>query len=602
MDALRNASGFLGTGAPLLQDINLILQLVFYVALCLGIMAQRKRKYHWHDRFQTPVVVLNLLFIGLIMIPSARFVAQEIPARLKQTFYLVPTVHMVLGTLSEVLAIYCLLSGFKILPRKIGVLRYWMWTTFVLWTASVIFGVGIYFVWYGVADALGRVIVVAPKAAPVAETGPGQTSPPPEIVSEHSEEVVATSPIEQARPSTEEPTPTSPPAEVVSEHDEAPVEAPTNTPSASTASPPSLAATPTPVVFRPLEVGSLQFSDANARSDQVTLQLADIPPPPDNTVYQAWLLGSEAPTLNLGQLTVEGNAINHTFIDPEGRNLVGLYNRALITVEPSTDTDPGPAAEVIFSGEIPLPVMEHIRYILAASPETSDGPGTSPKGVGFALGALGQAALAQEHASFQQQAVNEANIPNLRFHAEHVINIIEGSNGPNFGDNDGNGLISNPGDGFGLLGDSGYLNQVVTQARLASQAEGASDRVSLHADLIEIAGANATTMLVLLRDAELKLRLEDTTGGAVGGLMADVVVGADRLINGQDANGDGQIDPRPGEGALQTMYAQAQLMAAIPIFTTEAVEAGQPQPSIAEPTPTPVLISPPTGAEHDEEN
>jgi hypothetical protein len=60
----------------------------------------------------------------------------------------VPLIHGILGTIAQGLAIYCMLAGLQYLPRKIGVLRYWMWATFITWTATVFFGVTTYIVFY----------------------------------------------------------------------------------------------------------------------------------------------------------------------------------------------------------------------------------------------------------------------------------------------------------------------------------------------------------------------------------------------------------------------------------------------------------------------
>jgi plastocyanin len=38
----------------------------------------------------------------------------------------------------------------------------------------------------------------------------------------------------------------------------------------------------------------------------------------------------------------------------------------------------------------------------------------------------------------------------VRRHAEHLVNLIEGSSGPDYGDGDGNGRLEDPGDGVGL--------------------------------------------------------------------------------------------------------------------------------------------------------
>ena len=41
-----------------------------------------------------------------------------------------------------------MLSGWQILPRKFGTLKWFMRLTFVVWTAAVLFGLGTYYVWY----------------------------------------------------------------------------------------------------------------------------------------------------------------------------------------------------------------------------------------------------------------------------------------------------------------------------------------------------------------------------------------------------------------------------------------------------------------------
>ena len=62
MEALRNSAGFFGPN--LLADITLVIQILFFLILCAGVVAQLQGKYKWHDRLQAPVVVLNILFIA----------------------------------------------------------------------------------------------------------------------------------------------------------------------------------------------------------------------------------------------------------------------------------------------------------------------------------------------------------------------------------------------------------------------------------------------------------------------------------------------------------------------------------------------------------
>jgi len=70
----------------------------------------------------------------------------------------------------------------------------------------------------------------------------------------------------------------------------------------------------------------------------------------------------------------------------------------------------------------------------------------TPKGI--AVGLREQAWLAFVHARL---AVQSKKLSDVQLHAEHVVNIIEGVGGPNYGDLDKNGTADNPGDGFGVL-------------------------------------------------------------------------------------------------------------------------------------------------------
>jgi len=204
MELLQNASGFFGPS--LVADVTLVVEILFFLVLCAGVVAQLQEKYKWHDRLQTPVVVLNLLFIGLVMLPSFSRAAGTLPAGLGQVPTMVALFHGTLGAVAQLLAIYCLLAGFKILPRKIGVLRYWMWATFTVWTFTVIFGITVYMLYY-------TPLLTGPSTAAVAEhdadLGP---EPVTEPVSEHDGAAIQPAP-----------TPTSaqtPTAELVTEHDE----------------------------------------------------------------------------------------------------------------------------------------------------------------------------------------------------------------------------------------------------------------------------------------------------------------------------------------------------------------------------------------------
>src|SRR5215467_2534730 len=75
--AQLNSPGFLGTGATLAADFNLIVQLLMGVALLLGMILARRRHYRAHAICQGSVVLLNLVMIASIMLPP--FVRYIVP-------------------------------------------------------------------------------------------------------------------------------------------------------------------------------------------------------------------------------------------------------------------------------------------------------------------------------------------------------------------------------------------------------------------------------------------------------------------------------------------------------------------------------------------
>lgn len=145
-------SGFLGTNAPLEADINLVIQLFMGIALLLGMMLARRRRYLAHGICQGSVMILNLVMIALIMFPSFRDgVFPELPARLRIPYYSVSTLHAALGIIAQLLGLYIVLrAGTNLLPRALCFQNYklWMRTELVLWWVVIVFGVATYYLWY----------------------------------------------------------------------------------------------------------------------------------------------------------------------------------------------------------------------------------------------------------------------------------------------------------------------------------------------------------------------------------------------------------------------------------------------------------------------
>jgi uncharacterized membrane protein YozB (DUF420 family) len=144
--------GFLGTGATFGADLNLVVQLMMGVALAVGAVLAKQKRYRAHGICQATVLLLNLLMIGLVMWPSFRHQVEPALSKvLHKWYYEAATIHAVLGITAELLGLYIVLvAGTNVLPQRLRFKHWkaWMRTELVLWAIVLLSGVGTYCAWY----------------------------------------------------------------------------------------------------------------------------------------------------------------------------------------------------------------------------------------------------------------------------------------------------------------------------------------------------------------------------------------------------------------------------------------------------------------------
>lgn len=144
--------GFLATAAPLYADVVLLLEIGMAVVLLLGAFLARARKYRWHALCQSAVVLLNLFVILAVMAPAFHPRALlRLSESTVRSYYLLSSVHAVLGITAEALALYILLvAGTKALPERLRFRNYklWMRCTLLLWWSALLLGIATYVHWY----------------------------------------------------------------------------------------------------------------------------------------------------------------------------------------------------------------------------------------------------------------------------------------------------------------------------------------------------------------------------------------------------------------------------------------------------------------------
>ena len=144
--------GFLGTAASGRADLVLLLEIGLGLALLAGAVLARRRSFRLHAWCQSAVVLINFAIIALLMVPSFHaHVSPKIPAKLGKSYYSLATAHAALGGVTEIAALYVLLSaGTNILPQQFRLTNYraWMRSVLALWWLVLLFGLATYVRWY----------------------------------------------------------------------------------------------------------------------------------------------------------------------------------------------------------------------------------------------------------------------------------------------------------------------------------------------------------------------------------------------------------------------------------------------------------------------
>jgi len=613
---MLNGAGFLGNGATLGADITLIVQFIFFFGLSFGIVMQLLGKYNVHRFIQAPIVILNFFFIIFIMVASffRQDVATTLIKRPTDLYYIAPFIHAGLGIIAQGLAMYLLLAGFKILPQKIGTLRYFMWATYGFWILAISFGFATYAAWYifdsgGVVE-VSQVEFVEPEAgepptvqrallqdfafqpenltvvAGTTVVWVNQDGAPhnvtfvdgsvssdnfrqgeafeitfeepgvyPVFCTLHGNPSSGMIGVVTVVEATEENI-----AQVVSEP-AVQIVPPTPTP------PPAVPLAPVALIEPPTPedqlLGLLAFRDNVSPGDSVTLAMGGVDPAPSGSELHAWLINSDGQVTELGLVepTGQGN-LSFTYTDPDRQNLMAIYDGVQITIEPAGDVDLIPG-QIVYSGRQAPNAFDQIRLITATADDT-------PLNNGYGIGARLQAEELTRHAQYIQLAYDLGSIADAQRHAEHIINILEGEDGEFYKDWDGAHGLQNPGDGFGVIT---YIEHSKAAAIAASVTDDATIAIKSHAEHVRISSDSALETAQAVREAALGI-IDANSIGDVGPLVEAINRGSLRVLVGEDVDGDGTVSLR--ESGVFTAYQHAQYMGAVGVLVGDSAGIADP--------------------------
>jgi plastocyanin/uncharacterized membrane protein YozB (DUF420 family) len=605
-----NGRGFLGTNASVLADISLVLGILVALTLTAGMLLAVRKRYEAHRWVQTAAVTINVIQVLTIMVASFfKSAAPGIPQKLSETYYQAAAIHALLGAITLIFGTFVALRGNGLVPRALKFKNYklFMRTAYGLYITVTLLGIWVYGAWYLNPPAPAAVAQVQPAAqaqneltvpmanfvfnpkdivipvgttviwvnqdgAPHTATADDGTLFKSDLLSKgqsfkHSFDQVGEFPYYCELHGSAGGQDMAGKVKVVPAG-----EAPALVAAAPQIAAPTPQPTPHPLPARYFgqPAGTAAFRDANGRSDQVEISLKLSSTPPANTALVAFLTTQDGgAALSLGELKLdEAGGASATYTAPDGANLAARFNRLVVTQEPAGSNPSAPSGQPIFEGLLPAQAFVSLGQLLA------NGPGL-PTEQGYVAGIRVQSDELLRHAQFVADAQAAGDLAGVKRHAEHVYNLVAGSLDPKFGDLNGDGRSQNPGDGFGLLengAQAGYIKATLDAAAAAKSAPDATDAIKAHSEHTRISAENIRQWAAEARD--LALAITQAQDPAAASQQAGRLVTLGQWIQrGDDANGDGEIAPIPGEGGGIVAYEHAQFMAGFGLFPFKAADA-----------------------------
>lgn len=293
-------------------------------------------------------------------------------------------------------------------------------------------------------------------------------------------------------------------------------------------------------------------SKGTQQTNALRISIQHLAAPPAGNYYDAWILNDQLETVtSLGKLTEQGQTWTLTFRETI-TNLLTIGDKLEITQEQGTVT--APAGKVILTGSFPVQSFQHIQHLLVGFPET-------PHQVGMLIGLVQQTHLLSIQAAALQSVSAGHNTAAIECLTQSMLDIIDGTHGPHYQPLSATcmqqyGAIA--GDGFGLL-YKGYMDGAEEHASLALSQKDATSLMRQHAALMNVALTNITGWTTTIEQDLLRLHAHPTDLSP----LQEITTLADNAYYGVDSNGDGNVDPVPGEAGALIAYQQGQFMATL---------------------------------------
>jgi hypothetical protein len=272
-----------------------------------------------------------------------------------------------------------------------------------------------------------------------------------------------------------------------------------------------------------------------------------------------------------------------TFSEPDGLNLLTLYDKVDVTIEPKPDTNPAPSGLIAYSFTLPAEGLTHVRYLLSSFPAAPD---EKP----LIQGLYSEVQQLNELAKEIGTSYRSGDKANALQKSEEALILLAGAQSSDRKDWNGDGKVATA-DPYGLLlnGKSfGYIQSVSVEADYAANTAGATQYMLENGNVVKTCAQNLTLWTPQLRSLLLTILTSDTEAD-VSKATDDLVTLANQLLNGMDQDNNGKIGAVPGECGAKTTFEYAYYMADMPLFP---VSISYQLTAVANATSSPISIAP----------
>lgn len=298
------------------------------------------------------------------------------------------------------------------------------------------------------------------------------------------------------------------------------------------------------------QIGAAQlFNSIEQTANSIYIAFEQTRPADPQNVYRIWLRDSASDTVRFvdEQPLFVGQAEFFTGFD---ENILLSFDQLIISLEDADASTDAIQGDIVAQGNIDGSTTITLL--------TQDENGN--KGAFF--GIEEQLRLAIQHHGLAHDGLDAGDLDLAKIHAEHVVNILDGTEGDFFGDLNFDGQAQNPGDGVGVRGYWERAAQTFADLRQQDDLTG-DQRFAL--DQLNLLVANNQATLATALDQANKILATDTVEEARP-FSDSTSQQLDILLNGSDLDNNVVIDPLRGEGGILAAADLLLLLVDIRLF------------------------------------